>query len=455
MSAIANTATKGLQKTMANPMVSRSVKPIARRLIPEIDNKMSGFYAGGKLAAAGAAVPKVVQGIARGINRELNPTQLRQNKLFHESGITAGTQKVASRESKFLESPAVTAVLEKRQAKQPLSDKDNELIKKVNESGKVLEGQIEWNNLVSKQYGMDTPLFDKTVALDNYYGQPLPATTENMAKGFSLHKPWIYNEQMPKGLDSEIVNHIKEVQGLGDTADKDVLMFIKKPNSSNAAGNLIANMNKKANNRKIAKKVIRSYGKPFETTEALHKALTKAGVKNRMSKEHDVVLFQDSFSSSSYSLGGVNNHSFMKKDGVIGSTISDKNDISVFDMPGGKTGLSITPTYFENVLSLKGVAKAKFKRKNKQKLTKREGELLLKEKKREGDWREQNQSELSDNSPMSKAMQTAGLNKRQVFLVKKIIASGASPLEVKDYIKYLAKVGGTGVAVGGMLSGED
>ena len=52
-------------------------------------------------------------------------------------------------------------------------------------------------------------------------------------------------------------------------------------------------------------------------------------------------------------------------------------------------------------------------------------------------------------------MQTAGLNKRQVFLVKKIIASGASPLEVKDYIKYLAKVGGTGVAVGGMLSGED
>ena len=455
ISLISRTATKGLTGMMSAPIVSKAIKPIARRLVPEIPNNMPGFYGGGMLQAAGAALPKAVKGVVKGINRELNPTKIKQNKLFHKDGITTETQDVANREVKFLETPEVTSVLERRANKEKLTEADMKLIKKINTTGKVMEGQLEWNTLVAKQYGMKTKLFDDTILKDNYYGQPLPATPENMSKGLGLHKPWVADEYMTPGIDAQIQNHIREVQGISGKSDDDILMFIKKPNSSNAAGNLIANVNKKAKNRKIAKAVIRKRGKPFDSVSDLQKALEKAGVKSRADEKEGVVYFQDSFSTSSYSLGGANNHSFMFKDGVVGSNISDINDIFKIDMPGGKTGLTITPTYYENMLAIKGVSKAKFKKKNKQKLTKKEEVLLKKEKKLEDEWRTKNQSELKDDAGISSAMRTAGLNKRQVFLIKKIIESGASPLEVKDYIKYLAKVGTVGAGAASVLASPE
>lgn len=487
LGAVIKVATKGVTNTLANPVVSNTIKPVARRVVPEIANNMPGFYGGGSVQAAGAALPKMIKGVAKGINRELNPTQLKQNKLFHESGITDETQTVVNRETAFLESPEVKAVLEKRARKEKLTDKEKDLVKKINNTGKIIEGQLEWNHLVTKQYGMDTKLFDETIALDNYYGTPLPASFDNIRKGLSLHKPWVAKKHMSPGLEEEVIKHVKEVQGVASKADNDVLLFVKKPNASNAAGNLIANTNKKSTLRNVAKEVLRDRGKPFNTIEDFYAALSekfkvkraeqnrikakiKAGKKltkaeekvdlkqkysARLSKKNDAILFQDSFTTSSYSLGGVNNHTFAKKDGIFGSTISDLNDIGPLDMPGGKTGLSITPTYFENVLALKGPALAKYKLKNKIKLTKRDLATLKAEKKREDKWREQNQSNLPSDFTLSKAMQTAGLNKKQVALVKKVVEAGASPLQVRDFINYLVKMGATGTVATGLLSDWD
>jgi len=441
----------GLLSAVARVAAQNIVKPIAKRVIPEIANNMPGFYAGGKLAAGGAAGPKIVSGVARSMNRMFSPTQIKQNKLFNETGITKETQNVANKEIAFLESPEVAAVLEKRAAKVKLTDKEDKLIKRINETGKILEGQAEWNYLVAKQYGEDTKLLDDTLALDNYYGPPVDFTSESVAKGLNLHKPWVAEEHMTPGIQQQLMKHIVDVQGVGE---KGSLLFVKKPNASNAAGNLIANMNKKSANRKIAKKVIRKHGKPFDTAEDLHKALEKAGVKSRLDKDEGVVFFQDSFTSSSYSMGGVNNVSFMKKDGTIGSTISDKNDLFGIDMPGGKTGLSITPTYFENVLSLKGVALAKYNKKHKLNMTEKQKGLLKKEKAKERKWKESNRSK--GEGKMSKALQTAGLNKRQVYLIEQLRKAGKEPLDYKDYIKYMGKMGAIGTASAGLLSsGKD
>ena len=440
----------GLLSAVANVAAKNLVKPVAKRVIPEIANNMPGFYAGGKLAAGGAAGPKIVSGVGRSVNRMLNPTQIKQNKLFKETGITTETQNVANREIAFLESPEVAAVLEKRANKLKLTDKEDKLIKRINNTGKILEGQAEWNYLVSKQYGNDTKLFDDTLALDNYYGPPVDFTPESVSKGLTLHKPWVAEEHMTPGIQKQLMKHIVDVQGIGD---KGSLLFVKKPNASNAAGNLIANMNKKSANRKLAKKVIRAHGKPFDTVEDLYKALKKTGMEAWLDKKEGVVFFEDSFTSSAYSLGGVNNVSFMKKDGTIGSTISDKNDLFGVDMPGGKTGLSITPTYFENVLSLKGVAKARYKKKHKLKMTKAEEALLKKEKSKEREWKDINRS--SKEGTMSKALQTAGLNKRQIYLIEQLRKAGKDPLDYKDYIKYMGKMGVVGTAAGGLLSSRD
>lgn len=472
----------GLLSAVAQVAAKNLVKPVAKRVIPEIANNMPGFYAGGKLAAGGAAGPKIVSGVARSMNRMFNPTQIKQNKLFNETGITKETQNVANKEIAFLESPEVAAVLEKRANKLKLTEKEDKLIKRINETGKILEGQAEWNYLVAKQYGDDTKLLDETLALDNYYGPPVDFNNESVTKGLRLHKPWIAEEHMTPGIEGQILKHIVDVQGVGE---KGSLLFVKKPNASNAAGNLIGNMNKKSTNRKVAKEVIRKHGKAFETTEDLYAALSKEfnektaeqqriikkkkkGLKLtgkekkvdlkhvykvRLDKEEGVVFFQDSFTSSSYSLGGVNNVSFMKKDGTIGSTISDKNDLFGIDMPGGKTGLSITPTYFENVLSLKGVPLAKYKKKHKIKMTKKEESSLNKEKAKERKWKESNRS--AKEGTMSKALQTAGLNKRQIYLIEQLRKAGKDPLEIKDYIKYMGKMGATGTAAGGLLTSGD
>jgi len=440
----------GMLSAVARVASKNLIKPVAKRIIPEIANNMPGFYAGGKLAAGGAAGPKIVSGVGRSINRMFNPTQIKQNKLFNKTGITKETQNVANREIAFLESPEVASVLEKRAAKIKLTEKEQKLIKRINETGKILEGQAEWNYLVAKQYGDDTKLLDETLALDNYYGPPVDFTPESVTKGLSLHKPWIAKEHMTPGIQQQLIKHIVDVQGVGANG-RPSLLFVKKPNASNAAGNLIANMNKKSANRKLAKEVIRKHGKPFDSAEDLYKALTKAGVKARLDKEEGVVFFQDSFTSSSYSLGGVNNVSFMKKDGTIGSTISDKNDLFGIDMPGGKTGLSITPTYFENVLSLKGTALARYKKKHKLKMTKKEEALLKREKNREKKWKKQNSS-LKEGT-MNKALQTAGLNKRQIYLIEQLRKAGKDPLDYKDYLKYMGKMGATGTGAAGLLSG--
>jgi len=429
----------GLLSAVARVAAQNIVKPVARRIIPEIANNMPGFYAGGRAMAGAAAGPKIVSGVARSMNRMFNPTQIKQNKLFNKTGITKETQNVANKEIAFLESPEVAAVLEKRANKVKLTEKEDKLIRRINDTGKILEGQAEWNYLVAKQYGGDTKLLDDTLALDNYYGPPVDFTSESVAKGLSLHKPWVAKEHMTPGIQQQLTKHIVDVQGVGE---KGSLLFVKKPNASNAA------------NRKIAKKVIRKHGKPFDTIEDLHKALTKAGVKSRVDKEEGVVFFQDSFTSSSYSMGGVNNVSFMKKDGTIGSTISDKNDLFGIDMPGGKTGLSITPTYFENVLALKGVALAKYNKKHKLKMTEKQVALLKKEKSKERKWTESNRSKTEGK--MSKALQTAGLNKRQVYLIEQLRKAGKEPLDYKDYIKYMGKMGAIGTASAGLISsGKD
>ena len=206
----------GLLSAVANVAAKNIVKPVAKRVIPEIANNMPGFYAGGKLAAGGAAGPKIVSGVGRSVNRMLNPTQIKQNKLFKETGITTETQNVANREIAFLESPEVAAVLEKRANKLKLTDKEDKLIKRINNTGKILEGQAEWNYLVSKQYGNDTKLFDDTLALDNYYGPPVDFTPESVSKGLTLHKPWVAEEHMTPGIQKQLMKHIVDVQGIGD-----------------------------------------------------------------------------------------------------------------------------------------------------------------------------------------------------------------------------------------------
>jgi len=213
------------------------------------------------------------------------------------------------------------------------------------------------------------------------------------------------------------------------------------------------------------------------------------GVGGSWEVRDGAIWFDDSFKSSDYSLGGVNVMNFLEVDGTRGSMISDINDIAGMAMPSGDNAMTLSLPKLANMYVKKdqnqtqaqynkkveetlkrlgAKTKAKQKQQGKNKQTAERKEQL-----REGRIKEEQRARVEAIIPREVSERGTKYSDAYIDLINNYRAGTLSvaqtkvardiqaldikfeDLTMKDWMKYLAKIGVVGGGAIALTRGED
>ncbi len=213
------------------------------------------------------------------------------------------------------------------------------------------------------------------------------------------------------------------------------------------------------------------------------------GVGGSWEVRDGAIWFDDSFKSSDYSLGGVNVMNFLEVDGTRGSMISDINDIAGMAMPSGDNAMTLSLPKLANMYVKKDQSqtqaqynkkveetlkrlgaktKAKQQQQGKNKQTAERKEQL-----REGRVKEEQRSRVEAILPREASERGTKYSDAYTDLINNYRAGTLSvaqtkvardiqaldikfeDLTMKDWMKYLAKIGVVGGGAMALTRGED
>ena len=213
------------------------------------------------------------------------------------------------------------------------------------------------------------------------------------------------------------------------------------------------------------------------------------GVGGSWEVRDGAIWFDDSFKSSDYSLGGVNVMNFLEVDGTRGSMISDINDIAGMAMPSGDNAMTLSLPKLANMYVKKdqnqtqaqynkkveetlkrlgAKTKAKQKQQGKNKQTAERKEQL-----REGRIKEEQRARVEAIIPREVSERGTKYSDAYTDLINNYRAGTLSvaqtkvardiqaldikfeDLTMKDWMKYLAKIGVVGGGAIALTRGED
>ena len=213
------------------------------------------------------------------------------------------------------------------------------------------------------------------------------------------------------------------------------------------------------------------------------------GVGGSWEVRDGAIWFDDSFKSSDYSLGGVNVMNFLEVDGTRGSMVSDINDIAGMAMPSGDNAMTLSLPKLANMYVKKdqnqtqaqynkkveetlkrlgAKTKAKQKQQGKNKQTAERKEQL-----REGRIKEEQRARVEAIIPREVSERGTKYSDAYIDLINNYRAGTLSvaqtkvardiqaldikfeDLTMKDWMKYLAKIGVVGGGAIALTRGED
>lgn len=213
------------------------------------------------------------------------------------------------------------------------------------------------------------------------------------------------------------------------------------------------------------------------------------GVGGSWEVRDGAIWFDDSFKSSDYSLGGVNVMNFLEVDGTRGSMVSDINDIAGMAMPSGDNAMTLSLPKLANMYVKKdqnqtqaqynkkveetlkrlgAKTKAKQKQQGKNKQTAERKEQL-----REGRVKEEQRARVEAIIPREASERGTKYSDAYTDLINNYRAGTLSvaqtkvardiqaldikfeDLTMKDWMKYLAKIGVVGSGTIALTRGED
>lgn len=213
------------------------------------------------------------------------------------------------------------------------------------------------------------------------------------------------------------------------------------------------------------------------------------GVGDSWEVRDGAIWFDDSFKSSDYSLGGVNVMNFLELDGTRGSMVSDINDIAGMAMPSGDNAMTLSLPKLANMYVKKdqnqtqaqynkkveetlkrlgAKTKAKQQQQGKNKQTAERKEQL-----REGRLKEEQRSRVEAILPREASERGTKYSDAYTDLINNYRAGTLSvaqtkvardiqaldikfeDLTMKDWMKYLAKIGVVGGGAMALTRGED
>jgi len=512
---------KTVARELTESVARNTPESIGKSIASEIPIHQPGSYSGNPLARAGAFTLGGIKGVGQAAIREFSPLHLKEQKLFREEGVPMRLQNVLKEELGTIDSVEATRLRAKYEDHRQQSrkgaelrkritaetdkgeNKDTQLIKslakelsknnklvkqkkftakeekdfkRLGETGKIIEGQKDYTNMLNTQYGQNTVKELDAAFDENFYGKG-KLTIEDFTSGLNQYKPWDIQEGLTPERTDTLFRRVTEAWGVDKEAPHTVDLYIKKPVGDSASGDLIKGMNfgtirtkdktinllgdKIANLPGIGKftqkelkastwnvnevlKLFRQRGKAFDNLDDLAKEMKKAGIATE--KVDDALFFSDSFKSSSYVLGGVNQQSFVTKEGDMFSLVSDKLDLGPVPMPGGNQGVTMTPLYAH-----KNPIKTKSKEAKKE-IAKKE-KAWTKETKAAKE--RTNKKLFGTTTEPEMELYKSGLSARQRKIAEDIVDMRTSKLSTEDYLRYLAKMGILGGGLKGLLSQGD
>ena len=362
---------KGLKATKT---AAGNVSPIGyvadRAMLSEMPNRLEtlgiGFYDKGLASKALTSTTGAVEGVLKSINRELNPTMLKEQKLFKKEGIPTTTTSVVDDTLTKLHSPEMQTMATNIANKAPLerTGKEKKFLKDWENLGKILQGQLGWNYLEKDAYKLAT-------GLDNYKNTHFLSTALPLNKASFIQGAKQFDEvaddsyKLSDDILEAVFDKIVSVQNVTDL-NKSKLYF-KNPAVSNANAVRIANevAAGSAKKRKLAGQLFVDK-KPFKNMDELSEVLSKkewespiknwkgevTGQKTNIGIDHTIIkgkdgkeyaMFTDTYLSGDNLLGGVNVVNVLTPEGKIFSFVNDSQDIFKFKFPAGQTPIVATP----------------------------------------------------------------------------------------------------------------
>jgi len=350
-----------------------------RTMLSEMPNRLEtlgmGFYDKGLASKVVTGADGALRGVARSINRELNPTMLKDQKLFKEAGVSTTTTSTIDNVMEQLNDPQLQAYATNLaiKGKNKLTGKEESFLKNWENLGKILQGQLGYNFMEKEAYQLATKLGGYKGS--HFFSEALPLQKEYFIQGskqFNNVADDAYklsDDILGQVFDKIIIN-----QGVKNT-DKSRLYF-KQPSVSNANAVRISNevASGSAKKRKLVKELFntgkkdknsRDIFKPFNSTDELSEALSKkewqspiknwkgqtTGQKKNIGIDHTIIkgkdgkeyaMFSESYLSGDNLLGGVNVVNLVDKNGKVFSFVSDAQDLFKFKFPGGQTPIVVT-----------------------------------------------------------------------------------------------------------------
>ena len=391
---VKNTATTPstlLSKVPGGSGVDTVLKPIGYlgdKALAEMPNRLEyfgrAFYEGGPVNKAVLGGMGFAEGLAKTLNRELNPAMIKRNKIARELGIPTTTLNVVDDVLQKINDPQLQATIQNLSSLKNPTKKQAKMIKDYNNLGKILQGQLGWNYLEKEAYGLTSALgkYKNT----HFLSEGLDLTKDNFVKGAKEFNNVIDEAyHLSDDVLGQVWDRVARNQKIANP-EKHKLYF-KTPAVSNANATRLAN--EAASGRQAAKRgavgKLFEKGKPspFKDVRELQKKLreveypshTMKGfinpkketvwnkgidsdiIKGKDGKEY--LMFSESYLSSDNLLGGVNQVNLLSADGKIYSFVNDAQDLFSFKFPKGQTPIVVTPGLVGDFTKAKTIKKRK------------------------------------------------------------------------------------------------
>lgn len=308
-------ALTGLLPFVPPAILSRSIKEPVKGMfekgLKNTPNYLPGYY-GGKVYSKPAGVAAgAVEGFGNLLKQAYSP---KAQARYSEFGTSAKDISLAQQAVKKFE----------KSADQVLTD---EAKKKLSDTGKKVMGQINYNRLLSDQYGNRETIYRALDGIDQIDFVDFSAKDYN-----KLMKAATGLEN--KSMDT-VFRAISQIQNV--KPEEVYRMAIRRPYTGQAGGNL-RNLTgsevfggKSLGDLRNAFKSPDGKNKIFKTNKELVESLENQGIKiynkEKVLKNNDIVLIQGSKKTDAYELGGVNYLTAVKKDGTMVTFVNDSNDL--------------------------------------------------------------------------------------------------------------------------------
>jgi len=337
----------------------------------------SHFYQHGKAGQAAQIVPGVLEGVARAVNREMNPFMADAQALFRKEGLTTKTTGKVSETLTKLDNPELierARYLENIPAKNRTPEEASELLA-YTELGKKAQGQLGHNLLHQGAYGKTAK------GLEEYMKTHFHSVGEDLAKNTFISNANNYSklanksQGVPEDVASIVYDEVLKAQGITNPAKHN--LYTKKSSVSNSRATQFAQESSSKRKAALKGRVLEVMERPYKNAQELSDVLKRTeytvrtpkqgnnylhtfvnrmtgkttpekrvGIPHKIIKSKDgreFIMIQESFVSGDNLVGGLNHITLFEPNGINHSIISDLQDMVKVPYVGGKTPLVITP----------------------------------------------------------------------------------------------------------------